>query len=448
MNNTAPADSKPALTALQRLLLWVFLRFLFFRRKHYEKLSRLADTACFVEAWDKITDGKPVDIESPFFKQLNAAITYYLNRPIFYRDALGILECQILPYGALYWELRERYKKEAASHFRFVLQHRLARIFRKYRNTAMAINLRATEDIASFERSSQLEPSAAYWKSRVVSELLPLKIRNAKSSRPIGRYLKSAVRQAKRTLARKNYYKVDFSTSDITAFIALSGTLLLLLGYVQIAAVHLYFGIPYQRYFGTSDYVASSINSVDKYLLSALVSAVAAYVSVSTIHSYSLPSDRIKTPISDRIISWMYHAMGVSSILVLVFSFLTTKRIDTLLLAVACTYVGIYIIANVSLRFFVNPFKAYLFLCLILSAAVNAAAGTIGEINRIVASQAGSPVRVLKFVDNSYVEPDWNVLAITKEFVILRRRSDGFIQVRNKSDLRSIDDVIEKTKSD
>jgi hypothetical protein len=81
-------------------------------------------------------------------------------------------------------------------------------------------------------------------------------------------------------------------------------------------------------------------------------------------------------------------------------------------------------------------------LYLTLGAILYAFGGALFEIDRIVDPTTGPPTRILRFVDdNNYVEPEWKVIAFTSGFVVLRRQADGFIQVRNRADLKRVDSV-------
>ena len=398
--------------------------------------------ACIIEAWDKITEHKPLDLDSPLYDQLDNVIKYYLTRVSNSRASIGLIERGLLPHNGISWKERASGIEKERPYFKFVLKHRLARIIKQYVNIQYYINFCATEQFSSIEEKFGESPSGPFWKAKVDFDQLPMPLRDSKKPNVINSYLKTRIKEAKRKLAHANYLKVDFSTSDLTAFVALSGTILLVLGYLQVAILSTYFGVPYQRYFDVSDYIAASINSIDKYLLGAFIAFVFGYFQIASAESFVLHRASFKhRPLSDRTHIWIWHFTGISSVVALCVVFFTRKLIDPFSLYVAGLYIGMQIIGSISAKFFVNPAKAYLFISLAFIAILGGVDGSIREIYRIEYPESHPTIRTLQFEDKNYSEPEWSVLAITSDFVILRQQSNGLIEVRAKSDLKGVFDV-------
>lgn len=414
------------------------------RARFFMRCSSLCRAACFIEIWSKITGDKPVDTDSLQYQEITRVIDYYLLKPFISREPISVFERMMLRYNFSYAQIvvREKAKGKEKSHHRYVLKHRLARIIKNYVNIENYISMLATNELTKIETTFKENPSSPYWKAKVVTSKLPEPLRRNQKPAILRRYLKTTVRRAKRDLAIKNYLKVDFTPSDVTALVTLSGTLLLLLGYLRVAAVNWYLGVPYERYFALSDYLASSISAVDKYLLSAVITVLFAFFFIARVNSYSLQGNLPEyRSFGERLNNWAYHFTAILAALGSIALFVSARRIDSLMLFIVCLYVGIPMIGIMSTRFFVHPIKAFLFLGLVFVAFVNGVTGVIRELNQISDFKEGPPIRILKFSNAEYFEPEWRVLAITSGFVILRRQKDGMIQVLAKSELKSVDDI-------
>ncbi len=414
------------------------------KAKRFTKISSRCRVACNLNVWAKISNSKPVDFESSLYQEMDKAVTFYLMQSFTSRDSIGLLEGQILRYNYLFWIIRKNESDKRKQYYRFVLKYRIADILKNYVNIQNCINKCATDEISELESKLGIDVSAEFWTKLVLTDKLPAQLRKKCKPRSILSYLKKEIKTTKRDLSYNNYLKFDFSPSDITAFVSLSGTLLLLLGYLQVAAVNSYFGVPYQRYFGISDYIASSVSAVDNYLVAALIAFLFVFLSLATANTVSLYSAKIEERSSfGSIDNWFLHFTGLSALAAMTAVFFTKWRIEPIMLFVTCMYLGAPMVRYFCLRFFVSPPKAYMFSTLVFVAFVNGGVGVVTEINHVIDSKGGPPVRIFKFVDADYTEPDWFVLAITSDFVILRRQNNGFIQVRAKSDLKLIEDVIE-----
>ncbi len=339
------------------------------------------------------------------------------------------------------WHLAKQ-SPQLAKHFNFVRRNRLARIVRFYANLQNYINYIATKEIAPLEESAKQTRSCERWKSEVVFNRLPAELKDEPhQARRLAAFLRKKLRAAKREIAAKNYLKLDFTLSDLSAFVAISGALLLLLGFARIAILGTYFGIPFAQYFGTTDYIASGVGEIYAYVAGALVATLASLAYLATATAVSLQAIELQRRTwSGCIRSWVWHFTGASAVVAAAVVVLRDNAIDATLLGVALTYVGVLIIAEVSARFFTNPLKGWTALTLVFASAVATLVGTISEARRIEYTAPGEPHRVIRFTDATFNQPPWKIFAITNNFVILRRQIDGLVIVKNKSDLRSIED--------
>ena len=405
------------------------------------KSSMRCRQACFVEVWAQTAEGKPVDGNSRLFREIWEVIDYYLSRPPKRMEPPGHLEQIILPQIYLVRPQPELNLNARKRYYRFAHKFKIAKIIHEYANIQFLINLKATEAFASLQETLYKEtPSVSYWKALVARRRLPDKLDENTKPRRIDSYLKKKIKEGKLRIARSNYPKLDFSFSDLGAFIAVSGALLLLLGYLHVYIVNSYFGVPYQWYFQTSDYIASSANGIGGVFLGAIVAAAFGFFYWSAVNSYSLQSASvIAQSFSSRLHSWILHFLGCSALLALVVVFYNEGRIDSLSFLVASLYIGSLLIGRFCSLYFTNPLRALFFITLAYVATADAVADSLREIEQVTRLKSGSPTRILRFVDRSYSEPEWYVLAITSGFVIMRHQLDGAIRVLPKSDLKEID---------
>jgi uncharacterized protein (DUF486 family) len=412
------------------------------RGRYFSKLTTLCHVNCAFEVWTHIYKGSLLDTDSQTFKEIDAAITHYLMKSSTCRESFSFFEQRMLQTNVVYWHKRNLQDDQRLRHFRFVLKHRLATIIKRYVNLQNYINFLALKEVASIETALKENVSVFYWKHLVKFDQLPSPLQQNTRPRKLKSFLRKKLNKAKQEIARENYLKIDFALSDLTAFLTLSGALLLVLGYFRIAVIGWYFQFPYERYFGTTDYIAASLSSIDEYIAAAIVSGLLVFFVNATVKAHSLQSiSHQSQSLSGRINSWQWHFLGISSILAVGIVFFQQHLLEPMSLGFACTYVGIYGISFVSRNFFVEPIKALVVLSLVLAAFTNALAGVAREINQITQKKPGALVRLLRFSDTIYNEPEWRVLAFTKDFVILRRQTDGTIQVRPKSELKAIDDA-------
>jgi hypothetical protein len=404
----------------------------------YSRASTFCQVACFLEIWRTVTGSMPINREAPEYGEINDAVEYYLSRSSNAREAIGFFERRMLRANYARWFLRESDEHKAKRHWRFVLKYRLARIIKNYVNIQHHINLLATEELSPIESAVGEELSAPYWRARVAIDHLPSVLQEKRKPRTVLSYLRRRTAQLKLEIRRSNYPKVDFSLSDLGALLGLSGALLIVLGYLDVAIVNWYFGIPYQRYFGASDYLASSINSVGRYLIVAAISVALVFLRVAALQAYTV-GPPLRT-FSTRLEDWTYHFIGVAAVVALAVDIYQRRPFpDPLALLIVSLYVGAPLIARVGANFFAKPFKASILLALTFLALVNAVVGAVYKIQRVASADSQDAASVLRFSDADYTERDWAVLAVTSDFVILRRRSGGEVVVRNKADLVRVD---------
>jgi hypothetical protein len=260
-------------------------------------------------------------------------------------------------------------------------------------------------------------------------------------ARRLASFLATKLRALKREIAIKNYLKVDFALSDITSFIAISGALLLLLGFGRVAFLGWYFEIPFARYFSTTDYIASGLGEIYGYLFAALIAAGLSFYRLATATAISLQGpDLYRQSWSGRFEKWAGLTMVASAVLALVVVGVQFRWVDTISLAAVLSYLIPFVVWNVSLRFFKDPLKAGLLLAIVLTSAAVTFVGTIHEIQRITHASSNARPRTIQFGDSAFNEPAWKVIAITSNFVILRRQSDGVVLAKARADLKSIED--------
>jgi hypothetical protein len=430
-----------ALTAIG-IILWELINFAVKRRSRYfMRLCARCHVACMFEVWSKISDG-PLDSESRSYKDADAAITYYLMRSSTARQNFASAEITILSWNFLAWHRAQTDPPNARKHFNFVRKHRLAKIIRYYENLQNYISYVATTEIASYQELLKEPLSCEEWKSKVKFNRLPPEFKDKPHrARRLASFLAKKLRSLKREIAIKNYLKIDFALSDITSFIAISGALLLLLGFGRVAFLGWYFEIPFARYFGTTDYIASGLGEIYAYLFAAFFAAGLSFYRLAAATAISLQGpDFYRQSWSGRFEKWTVHLTAVSACVALVLVGVQFHWVDTISLAFVLSYLIPLVVWNVSLRFFKDPLKAGLLLAMVLVSAAITFVGTINEIQRITRASANAHPRTIQFNDSAFNEPAWKILAITNNFVILRRQSDGIVLAKARADLKSIED--------
>lgn len=413
------------------------------RAKSYSKMSSLCFSGCFVESWAAINGGKPIDSKSPLFEEIFDAMDWYFYKSSYGRGAdFNVIEREVLKARYLKWVVRDLQRPDTKRSYRFVLKHRLARIFKRYVNLHNFVSYLAAKEIGSLEANASLPLSAAYWKSVVEFESLPASFNELSSARSLKTFLKRRVKELKRDLARGNHVKLEFSLGEASGFIALSGSLLLALGYLRTYIFAAYFEFPFQAYYGTSDYLTTSLNLTGGYLFSALLAACFSFTQLSMINAYSVDESEVfQSSIAGRINFLGRHLLGLSSFAALVALYWREKMVEPLSLFVVLVYLSSLAVPRFVLSFFSNPLKSYILVWLVLMASIGVVTGVIREINALEMPSRKSEYRIVKFDDASFSEVDWMFLSFTTEYVIMKNRQSKLNLVRVRSGLKSIENV-------
>jgi hypothetical protein len=134
-----------------------------------------------------------------------------------------------------------------------------------------------------------------------------------------------------------------------------------------------------------------------------------------------------------------YHFTGISSLVALAVVYFRDDYIDDLSALGALVYFGALAIARASVAVFENPLKAYLAMGLVYFSLVATLTGALREMQRLDQLPTGSPVRTLQFEDARYDEREWQIIAFTTDYVIVRNRQTKQILVRPRKELKSIE---------
>jgi hypothetical protein len=174
-------------------------------------------------------------------------------------------------------------------------------------------------------------------------------------------------------------------------------------------------------------------------LLGSVLAAIFGYGSIATSNSYSVQQTELQTNSTPaRIAAIGYHVAGLSAFVAVPLAYLQLGYFDTISVLWALAYIGAFAITRASIAVFVNPMKAYLAMSMIYFSLAATLTGAFGEINRLN-HQNGSPNRVLQFEDVRYDEKEWQVIAFTTDYVIVRNRQSKQLLVRSRKELKSIE---------
>ena len=425
-------------SATVKSLVWVIEKATKSASKKYTKLFILCDVACFVEAWTRITDGKPVDSTNILYSELNEAIEYYMFKDGLSRKDYGLYERDVLSwhYGLSILQKYSRTKIRAL--YAFVSHHKIADILVKYRNISNYICFRATKDLSKLEFGLGHETSSLYWMERFRRARLPEFLRFDPFVWKISRWLKSVSNKSKRELAKINYVKYDFSFSELASLVAVLGSLTFLLGYLRVMVIFSHFGVRYENYFSIVDYLSVSMAALSRYFPIVVLVFFFQLLFVATLNSYSItPAVPTKRPLSERVQTWYLHVVGLSGVAALVSVFVREHRIDADAFLVSGMYIGIWPLVTVSVRFFESPYKAFLLGGIILTATIDDVADAIRAIE--AAQNSTDEQQIIHLQSGTdYSATVWATLGATSDFVILRRRADGMVEVLRKADIRSV----------
>ncbi|WP_420737603.1 hypothetical protein [Bradyrhizobium japonicum] len=420
-------------------LVWLLFVAIRRRRAFYQGIFHNCLAACFVECWSAIAKGKLIDIRSPLATEINNALDYYLTQAVYAREQFGSFEQMLLNWQYALWVLRDTKRPDEHRARNFAAEHDLAPILEKYANFYNYVCFMASKEIEKLEIQQSEPVSSNYWRSKVRFSTLPHPLGDKTKARVVRSYFASLARELKRNFARANYLKIDFTLSDLTSFVALCGALLLVMG-VRIFVLGGYFGFPFQNYFGVADYLASSLNLTGQVLLGGLLAGVSGYTTIATSNSYSVQQTELETySRSARAARIGFHLGGIGAIIAAPLAYFRLGVFDTISALGALVYVGIFILGRASVAFFENPVKAYVAMSMVYFSFAATLTGAFGEINRLNQPSGGSPTRVLQFEGARYDEKEWQIIAFTTDYVILRNRQTTQLIVRARKELKAVE---------
>jgi hypothetical protein len=410
------------------------------RRSFFRRIITNCNVACFIECWMSVAKGKLIDTNSPLAGQINNAVEYYLTKAVYERGEFGKLERLLLDLQYALWFARDIKKSDESCAQDFAAEHDLVPIFEKYANLYNYVCFTASKEIEKLEIMNNEPASVEYWRSKVRFDILPRPLNEKTKARAVRKLFAALVRNLKLGFARANYLKIDFSLSDLTGVVALCGTLLLVLGYLRIFILGVYFGFPFQNYFGLADYLATSLNLTGQVLFGAVLAAAFGYASIATSNSYSVQQTELQTSSTQARVSTIgYHFLGVSSLPVVLLAYFRLGYFDTISAYVALIYVGMFATSRLSVAFFENPTKAYITMSMVYFSFSGTLTGAFGEIDRINHPHDGSSNRVLQLDNVRYDEKEWQIIAFTTDYIIMRNRTTKQILVRSRKELKSIE---------
>jgi hypothetical protein len=421
-------------------LVWLFFVALRRRRSFFSRIITNCNVACFIECWTVVAKGNLIDIDSPLSGQINNAADYYLTKAVYARGEFSQCERILLSPQYALWLLRDTKKPDEHSAQNFAAEHDLTPIFEKYANLYNYVCFTASKEIEKLEVQGNEPASVKYWRSKVRFDVLPKPLNDKTKARAVRTFFDDLVRDLKLSFARANYRRIDFTLSDLTALVALCGALLLVLGYVRIFVLGAYFGFPFQSYFGVADYLATSLNLTGQILFGAFLAAIFGYWSIATWNSYSVQQTELQTNSTQaRISRLVYHFAGLSAVVAVPLAYFRLGYFDTVSALWALVYLGVFAIGRASIAIFENPLKAYVAMSMIYFSFAATLTGAFGEIDRLNNPRDGSPKRVLQFEDVRYDEKEWQIIAFTTEYVIVRNRQTKQLLVRPRKELKSIE---------
>jgi hypothetical protein len=421
-------------------LVWLLFVALGRRRSFYRDVIQNCYAACFVECWTTVAKEKLIDSRSPLAGQINNAADYYLTKAVYARGEFGKYEQLLLSWQYALSVIRDAKRPDEHRARNFAAQHDLALIFEKYANFYNYACFIASKEIEKLEVQQNEPASVKYWRSTVRFDVLPKQLNDKTKARVVRRFFADLVRELKLNFARANYLRIDFTLSDLTSLVALCGALLLVMGYVRIFILGGYFHFSFQDYFGVADYLATSLNLTGQVLLGGLLAGISGYASIATHNSYSVQQTELDTNSTHgRITRLGIHVGGIGAIVAAPLAYFRLGYFDTISALGAMVYVGVFVVGRVSVALFANPVKAYVALSMIYFSFAATATGAFGEINRLNHPREGVPTRVLLFDGVRYDEKEWQIIAFTTDYVIVRNRETKQLLARARKELRAIE---------
>lgn len=421
-------------------LVWMLFVTLGRRRSYFQRILTNCHVACFIECWTVAAKGKLIDTESPLAREINNATEYYLSRAVYARGEFGAYERHLLSWPYALWYARDNKQPDEQRARNFAAEHDLAPIFQKYANLYNYVCFTASKEIEKLEVQGKEPASVKYWRSKVRFNDLPKALNEKTKARVVRKFFAELVRELKLSFARANYIKIDFTLSDLTALATLSGALLLLLGYVRIFVLGAYFGFPFQNYFGVADYLTTSLNLTGQVLIGGVLAVIFTYGSIATANSYSVQQAEWQANSTQaRIARIGYHFTGISALVAVALAYFRLDHVDDVAALAALVYVGALAIGRASVAMFQNPLKGYMAMGLVYFSLAATLAGSLREIQRLNQPPTSSPMRALHFEDVRYDEKEWQIVAFTTDYVIVRNRQTKQLLIRSRKELKSVE---------
>lgn len=421
-------------------LFWLLFVTIRRRRSFFQGIISNCHAACFVECWSATAKGKLIDINSPLAAEITNASDYYMTQAVYARDKFGSFELLLLYWPYALWVARHTKKPDEQRARNFAAEHDLVSILEKYANFYNYICFVASKEIESLEVQQNEPISAKYWRSKVRFGALPHPLSDKTKARTVRAFFATLARELKLNFARANYLKIDFTLSDLTSLVALCGALLLVMGYVRIFIIGGYFGFSFQNYFGVADYLATSLNLTGQVLLGGLLAGFSGYTSIATHNSYSVQQTELEVNSrSAKAARIGFHLGGIGAIVAAPLAYFRLGYFDVISALGALVYIGVFMLGRASVAFFESPVKAYVAMSMIYFSFAATVTGAFGEINRLNHPSEESLNRVLQFEGVRYDEKEWQIIAFTTDYVIIRNRQSKQLIVRARKELKAIE---------
>jgi hypothetical protein len=177
-------------------------KFLVAWAKYVMKVSMRGRVACFAEVWRHAAEGKPVDSESEIFEMISKSIDYYLSRPREDQDNAGFLEKLVLYHTYAGSTAHMASAEQRQKFLRLLSKYQIVAIVRRYRQIQFLLNTRATEILASLQKTSLYKEteSAPLWRKKVDAGALPKPLNEKSDLRAIDKYFKRKIKEEKQKI--------------------------------------------------------------------------------------------------------------------------------------------------------------------------------------------------------------------------------------------------------
>src|SRR5438270_13286100 len=90
-------------SAVGTALFWLIGKGIEQEAKKFTKMSTLCHVSCFVAIWSQITEGKPIDRDSPLFDEITDVINFHLHEISNSRESISYFERRMRPLNYARW---------------------------------------------------------------------------------------------------------------------------------------------------------------------------------------------------------------------------------------------------------------------------------------------------------------------------------------------------------